>query len=262
MAEHWTDGRMVGFDLETTSPDPEEARIVTAAIVEVGGGEPTVKRTWLVDPGVEIPEQAAAIHGVTTERARAEGADAKRALREIEAVLTEGIAEGYPLVVFNARYDLTVLDREIRRQIAVPSVHVWDHLGLRVIDPLVLDKWLDRYRRGSRKLGDMCAYYGIGLTDAHDATADALAAARLAWWIGKRGRVIRSWPEEGNPAALWEHARQDLDRLHQLQVELALEQRTSFAAYKRSKGDVEEAERIESEVGWPVLELRPEGVHA
>jgi DNA polymerase-3 subunit epsilon len=111
MAEHWTDGRMVGFDLETTSPDPEEARIVTAAIVEVGGGEPTVERTWLVDPGVEIPEQAAAIHGITTERARAEGVPTREAAMTIAATLDRIASMRWPLVIFNARYDLTVLDR-------------------------------------------------------------------------------------------------------------------------------------------------------
>jgi DNA polymerase-3 subunit epsilon len=258
MAEHWTDGRMVAFDVETTGVDREESRIVTAAIVVVGGGLETETVHFVADPGVEIPEGATAVHGYTTERARAEGKPAREVVQAILSVLTAYVGEGVPLVAFNSSFDLTILDREVRRHGLADGLPPW-----RVIDPLVLDKWLDRYRRGSRKLADQCALRGIALgDDAHDSTADALAAARLAWWIGKRGRVVRSRPEEGDPAALWEHARHDLDRLHQLQVELALEQRASFAAYKRSKGEVEEAERIEAEVGWPVLELRPEGVKA
>ena len=50
-----------------------------------------------------------------------------------------------------------------------------------VFDPLVIDRAKDRYRKGKRNLGALCELYGVKLDNAHDATADATAAARLAW---------------------------------------------------------------------------------
>lgn len=256
----WTDERMVGFDLETTAPDPQEARIVTAAIVAVGGGLATEELALLADPGVEIPEGAAAVHGITTERARAEGKPLDVVVSTVLAALTSYARAGAPIVVFNARYDLTVLDRMARLfglqplQLAVP--------GLRVVDPLVIDKQLERYRKGSRKLDAQCAYWQADLTDAHDATADALAAARLAWRICRGGQVVRKARDPQEQAELaslreeWEQVRGDLGRLHEAQVRWALAERDRFAAYKASVGEHEEAAKISGEVGWPVLELR------
>ncbi|MFM9597389.1 hypothetical protein ACKI1O_49625, partial [Streptomyces scabiei] len=70
--------RVVGvFDLETTGVDVVHDRIVTAHVgVLDADGHVIDARDWLADPGVPIPAGAAAIHGVTAERARAEGAPA------------------------------------------------------------------------------------------------------------------------------------------------------------------------------------------
>lgn len=67
----WVRQRIVGFDTETTGVDVTGDRIVTAALVvrDKLTGLSQV-RTWIIDPGVEIPEAASAIHGITTEYAR------------------------------------------------------------------------------------------------------------------------------------------------------------------------------------------------
>src|SRR5699024_2855838 len=78
-ARPWADSRLVGFDLETTGVEPETARIVTAAFVDSA----TEVRTWLVDPGIEIPEAARAVHGITTEYAQANGAEARQGVTEL-----------------------------------------------------------------------------------------------------------------------------------------------------------------------------------
>ena len=86
----WHRGRLVAFDLETTGVDVETARIVTAAVVRIDVAARTSHPTeWLVDPGIEIPAEASAIHGVTTERARAEGVDPRVAVAEIHHVLVD-----------------------------------------------------------------------------------------------------------------------------------------------------------------------------
>lgn len=258
MADVWWKGRIVGVDLETTAPQPEEARIVTAAIAMCGGGEETRTMTWLVNPGIEIPDEAAAIHGITTERAREEGDEPAPAIAEILLALSDMTPEGAPLAIFNARYDLTVLDREARRHGLKPLGTGRPQL---VVDPFVIDKQLDRYRRGSRKLDAMCEHYRASLDGAHDAAFDALAAARLAYRIGQSGQVVRrvrNGQEGREKAALvreWEAIRDDLPALHRAQVWWATAERDRFAEYKRSIGEHEVAARVAAERGWPVLEV-------
>src|SRR5215467_2302450 len=93
----WNTDRLVGFDTETTGIDTSRDRIVSAAIVDG-----TEAATWLIDPGIEIPPAASGVHGITTERARAEGAAPAEALAEIAQALTKAGAEGVPVVVYRA----------------------------------------------------------------------------------------------------------------------------------------------------------------
>ena len=71
--------------------------MVTASLVVVDPhGTLAANYEWLVDPGVEIPEEAAAVHGVTTERARAEGLPADLAIVEIADTLRDFFDAGIP----------------------------------------------------------------------------------------------------------------------------------------------------------------------
>ena len=47
-----------GFDIESTGVDVFNDRIVTATVVKVENRELVDKRTWLLDPGIEIPAGA------------------------------------------------------------------------------------------------------------------------------------------------------------------------------------------------------------
>lgn len=171
----WIDGPLLGFDTETTGVDVDSDRIVTAALVsrdEAG----TRVRTWLLDPGVEIPEAASAIHGITTEHARTNGEPAALALEEIASALADAIGGRVPVVAYNAAFDLDILTAELRRH---GLATVSERLGrdvVPVIDPLVLDRAEDRYRPGKRKLVDLCGFYQIA--DAgrlHTADVDVVA---------------------------------------------------------------------------------------
>jgi DNA polymerase-3 subunit epsilon len=209
----------------------------------------------MLNPGVPIPDEAAAIHGVTTEIAQAGGADPEEGLALILAKL-EARPPGTPVVVFNARYDLTVLDREARRYGLTP---LQDRGPLLVVDPLVIDKWLDRYRKGSRKLEAICAHYGAKLDDAHDAAFDAVAAARLAWALAERGRVIRRVRNGGEALELaaleeaWSNVRHDLGKLHIAQIGWAREQAEGLREHFRKAGNPD-ADRVE--VDWPLIPAR------
>ena len=169
---------MLSFDLETTSANPAEARIVTSALVRIDGSSLTSTEE-LADPGVDIPAEAAAVHGITTQKARAEGRPHDEVLAETVAAIRRGWSDGLTLIVFNAPYDLTVL-RTLTGDFTVDGP---------VYDPLVIDRAKDRYRKGKRNLGVLSEFYGVRLDNAHEATADATAAARIAW------KQVRMWPE-------------------------------------------------------------------
>ncbi|WP_322133230.1 exonuclease domain-containing protein [Antiquaquibacter oligotrophicus] len=212
-------GRVVAFDLETTGVDVDTSRIVSACIAVLGDdGDVVTSWEWLADPGIPIPEGAARVHGITTERARAEGRAAPLVIAEITQTLRTLQGLGLPLVVYNAPYDLSLLDRECRRY----GVPVLDQ-PFPVLDPLVLDKAVDRYRKGKRTLEATADAYGVELTDAHDASSDAIAAGRVAM------ALARAYPDElDRPAA----------ELHAAQVEWYREQALRFQEYIRtSKGE-------------------------
>lgn len=222
--------RVAVFDLETTGVDPTTARIVTAFIGLLDAdGELERGTDWLADPGVEIPEQAATVHGITTEMARAEGAPAPLVIAAIRAGLDWIARHGVPLVVYNAPYDLTLFAAECARHGVEPV-----SLGEQVVDPLVIDKAVDRYRRGKRTLGDACIAYGVELLDAHTAGDDAVAAGRLAQAIAAR------FPEEVGLRSLAE--------LHQAQVEWCNAQADDFEAYMRRERDPS----FTAQRGWPI----------
>ncbi|MFE3516419.1 3'-5' exonuclease [Streptomyces sp. NPDC059166] len=236
----WMSGPLTAFDLETTGTDVETDRIVTAAVVRLeADGSVSRERTWLLDPGVAIPEQASAIHGISTRRAREHGAPAASAVGEIAGVVAEGLRAGTPLVVMNARYDLSLLDRECRRY-GVESVS--ERLGeapAPVIDPLVIDKHVDRYRKGKRALHALCAHYGVTLDDAHDARADAVAAARVVRRMGAVHTLVGAM---------------ELVDLHGLQIRAAAEQSRSLQAYLRRTADPEAV----VEPAWPLIPRKRE----
>ncbi|MEV8053102.1 exonuclease domain-containing protein [Streptomyces bacillaris] len=171
----WPDGPMLALDLETTGIDPESARIVSAAAVSIGVSSSPPACTWLVDPGIEIPAEATAVHGITTDQAATDGRPAAEVVPEITAELNRALAAGWPLVVFRAPYALTVLAREAARHGVDFPAEVAP-----VIDPSVLDKHVDRYRRGRRTLPALCEHYQVRHDGPNQAIEDALAA-RLAW---------------------------------------------------------------------------------
>lgn len=212
----WYD-RLGVFDLETTGIETETSRIVSAyvGVVDALGAPKGV--SWLADPGVEIPAQASAVHGITTERARAEGRDAAEVVAEIVAVLRALLAQGVPIVIYNAAYDLTLLNRECLRYAIEPLDG-----PLPIIDPLVIDRAMDRYRKGKRTLEAAAEYYGVELMDAHDAEADAVAAGRVAQAIARKYSDALG---------------ADVTLVHTHQVGWAAESATSFQEYMRRTKD-------------------------
>jgi DNA polymerase-3 subunit epsilon len=224
--------RVVGvFDLETTGIDVASDRIVTAHVGLLdASGAVLNARDWLADPGVEIPEGAAAIHGISTAHARAHGRPAPQVVGEVVAALRGLLEAGIPVVAYNAPYDFSLLKHEAMRHGIPPIV-----APSPVIDPLVVDKAYDRYRRGKRTLQVVAAHYAVRLDGAHDASADAVAAGRVAQALGER---FAAWL----PATAGE--------LHTRQIGWARAQAASLTDYFIQIGRLDPEERLDG--SWPI----------
>jgi DNA polymerase-3 subunit epsilon len=225
----WADGQLVAFDTETTGLDVEAARIVSAYLGDGSASE----LIWLVDPGVVIPAEATAVHGITTEEAQAHGRPAAEVIAEIVDALARTLSAGVAVVTYNAAYDFSLLDRECRRYGFVSLEAAVQRPVGPIVDPLILDRHVDRYRSGRRTLADVCQVYGVPLLGAHDARSDALAALGVARAMAGRYPSISDLPPES---------------LHELQIGAARDQAANFAAYLRRQGGAER----EVDGSWPV----------
>lgn len=217
------------FDLETTGLDLTDARIVTACAVELdsSGNVVGTNSEWLANPGIEIPTQASDVHGVTTEIAVRDGRPADVVVGELLSTLRDFFARGLPVVAYNAPYDFTILHYEAIRHGLEPL-----KLGA-VIDPLVIDRFKDKYRKGKRRLENAAEFYQVPLDDAHNATADAIAAGRVAQAIARR------WASELPDTA---------SGLHDAQVEWSAILDADFESYMRRSVNPD----FTATRGWPL----------
>ncbi|MEH3089399.1 MAG: 3'-5' exonuclease [Microbacterium arborescens] len=222
--------RLVGvFDLETTGVDVVSDRIVSAHVGLLDAdGLPVRADSWLADPGMDIPEGATAVHGITTAQARADGRPAHEVVAEVVTALRALFDAGIPVVAYNAPFDFSMLKYEALRYGLDPLVDPSP-----VIDPLVIDKRIDRYRRGKRTLSVVAEHYAVTLEGAHEASADAIAAGRVA-------QTLASRYADALPATA--------DELHTQQIGWARAQAASLADYFVRIG------RLDADVdgAWPI----------
>jgi DNA polymerase III subunit epsilon len=237
----WCDGLLLAFDVEATGVDPASDYLVTAAALLIWRGT-VEQQSWVADPGIEIPTEAAQIHGFTTERARHQGQPEAHVVREVAGCLRRCWSAECPLVAFNAAYDLTLLHH---RLIAHGEPGLVPLPGP-VVDPLVLDRAMVKRRYGKRTLPLLAGHYGLSFDPevAHESGYDALIAARLAYTIAKRH------PEQVGNRPPWE--------LHAAQAAWHAEWAEGFEDWlrgrKRADGEPEEdvaAVVIDRE--WPLL---------
>ena len=223
----------IGFDLETTGVDTAEDRIVQAYMNHVVNGEVVTEREWFIDPGVPIPQGASDVHGFTIEKLREKDAGQPQAIiRDMVGEMRPFLDRGVPLVGFNLSFDISMMQHEVKRWMAQTF---WvEHYN--VIDPLIIDKNKDRYRKGSRKLVDVAAHYGVEVDPglAHDAGYDVYLAGKLA------EKIVDNW--RGTVAGLHKH-----------QIGWAREQRESLQDYFSRTGKTnDDGSPIVIDTGWPI----------
>ncbi len=155
------DRPLVCFDLETTGVNVDRDRIVEIAMVRIepDGGRRSFRT--LVNPGMPIPPQASAVHGITDDDV-AESPAFAQIVGEVSALF-----EGADLAGFNStRFDLPLLQAELGR-----AGCAIDFSGRRHLDAFRIFTLME-----PRTLTAAYAKYcGGELTDAHSALADVEA---------------------------------------------------------------------------------------
>jgi len=161
--------REIILDTETTGLDPFEGhRVVEIGCVELVNSIAT-GRTWhcYLNPERDIPEQAYAVHGLSTDFLRDKPLFADKA----EEFL--GFIENAMLVMHNATFDYGFLNAELER-IERPLLK-WD----RIVDTLALAR--RRHPGSPASLDALCRRYGVDLSerDLHGALLDCRLLASV-----------------------------------------------------------------------------------
>lgn len=195
--------RFITFDTETTGIDVYKDRIVTAFVgVYDSDNEPDNPHVesyrwkqahkYLFNPGVSISEEASAVHGVSDAMAESQGSDPAEGVLDIYNKLVSYSRNfSLPVVVYNAPFDLTLLDVELKRY--GHNVDLREQISSMpepfIVDPMVIDGYVDPWRKGKRTLSAVAEALGIPVVDAHDASADCLMAGRIARKLLNHGKL-------------------------------------------------------------------------
>lgn len=169
--QQWDEVPLVVVDTETTGKQPGKDRTVQVGIVRFEMGLPVASVTSEINPGMPIPAEVTAIHGVNDEMV----AGAPTLAEFFARPSTVEILSGAQPCAYHASFD----------KFFVPPFqedHSWpwaDALSL----VRKVDKWTPG--KGRHRLEAACARHGVELTQAHNAGADALACGQLFYKLGR-----------------------------------------------------------------------------
>lgn len=156
---------ILAFDLETTGLNPETDRIVEFCFIEMDADLNELSR-WhqRVNPGVPIPAETTAIHGIRDEDVANEPSFAEF-VDKVESLLAN-----HTLMAYNHGFDMNTIHYELVR-------HGGKGLDMShpVIDPLVIF----RAHHPHSLSGAVRQYLDEEMQDAHTAVADTEAMVRV-----------------------------------------------------------------------------------
>lgn len=156
------DRPLVVIDTETTGVETDMDRIVQIAVIRIDDPKriPT-QFCCYIDPGVPIPPEATAVHGITDDMVRGQ-----LSFSQVWGQHVAALVEGADVCAYNARFDLAMIDRELRN-----AGLKWDRSKVRIIDPMVIFR-----QRVPHTLEGALVYYCDAIHgSAHDALQDAKA---------------------------------------------------------------------------------------
>ena len=152
---------LVFFDLETTGIDIAKDRIVEISMVKVMPNGEEIVKTRRINPGMPIPPESTAIHGITDEDVK----DCPK-FKEIAKSLAAQI-EGCDLAGFNSnRFDIPMLAEEFLRAGVDVDLNRRKFIDVQTI----FHKMEQRNLTAAYKF-----YRNKDLTNAHSAEADTMA---------------------------------------------------------------------------------------
>lgn len=168
------------LDVETTGTNPEQDRVVQIAITLHRPHRDPVPWTALVDPGIPIPVEASAVHGISDNHVRGQHTF-KTMAPKLAKALTDVDFGG-----MNVTFDLRVLRAEMQR-----AGVAWQYDGAGIVDVYRIEQVLSPRNLSAiyKKLT------GEDLTDAHDAGADVAATERVLYEQLRQHAIPRTVPE-------------------------------------------------------------------
>jgi DNA polymerase III subunit epsilon len=156
---------IIFIDIEATGADALRDRIVEIALVKLNPGGAIEEKLHRVNPGVRIPSEVIAIHGITNE-AVANSPTFRVLAPELLTFIDQCDFGGFGI----CRFDIPLLTEEFRR-----AGYDWSIQGRGVLDGLTI-----YHQKERRDLSAAYQFYcGKTLEGAHGARADALASMEV-----------------------------------------------------------------------------------
>lgn len=169
-------------DVETTGTTDNDRIVQIAAIKCDGAGNELERFTTIVNPGMPIHPEAAAVHGITDQQASQypsfkDGAAAK---------IAEMLGQGQVFVAHNRQFDERFVERELKAAgidtFPPPHLRACTLEVARLVEPDAEE----------HRLEVMCEARGIQLENAHDAMADTAATAAFARHLIQQGIALEA----------------------------------------------------------------------
>lgn len=160
------------FDTETTGTDIRDAKIVQIATSKIENGK-VIKEAnvnQLINPEIPIPLEATAVHGITDSMVK----DAPTMKDYIEGFLKNTInKENGVIVAYNSKYDIPLLNREVREYNVETNKQLKERQMAKVLDPFILIQRIHPFIGTKKKLGVQYNWlFCKEMENAHDAMAD------------------------------------------------------------------------------------------
>lgn len=174
--------QIIVLDVESTGKEKTTDQIIELCL-RFGLARDSESRTWRIRPTIAIHPEATTVHGIT-----AEDVASCPIFPDVAAEFLPLIAEVDVIVGYNVAFDLDMLQAELARATIPPL----DLTGKQVVD--VLRLW--HHVEPRTLVAAHQKFCGAELVNAHQATADVAATARvLMAMLETFGLQDRSWPE-------------------------------------------------------------------
>ncbi len=149
------------FDLETTGINVSSDRIVEISVLKIYPNGNKESRTWLVNPGIKIPQEAINVHGISNEMVVNEP-NFSQIAHEVKSMINNCDLAGYN----SDKFDIPLLAEELLRadiDFDIDNIHTIDVQNI-------------FHKMEQRTLAAAYKYYcGKILDNAHSSKVDTLA---------------------------------------------------------------------------------------